>query len=226
MSRFPTRSLQPPLLYLITDRKRLAPAESLTGQLGILRDFLRSAIHAGVGLIQIREKDLDAGVVLQFAKAVVADARGSGTSVLVNERFDIAIAAGADGVHLTSSSIPPEKVREIAGPRFLIGASTHSASEVEAVERCADFAVLGPVYPTTSKSEYSALLGLDRFREIARRSAIPLLALGGVGESVINETLAAGAAGVAGISLFTSGGDLTALVRRVCSAAMSSAKSP
>lgn len=204
-----------PLLYLISDRNLLAPGELLTQQLEALHHFVARAIAAGVDLVQIREKDLDARTLCNFTRAVVGIARESRTEILVNERFDVALAAGADGVHLTSASMPAEKVREVVGEKLLIGASTHSAAELSIVERFVDFAVLGPVFETASKAKYGPPLGLDRFEEIVRARSVPIIALGGIDESKIEAVTQAGASGVAGISMFAHAPDLSALVARV-----------
>jgi thiamine-phosphate pyrophosphorylase len=180
--------------YYITDRKSL--------RAGLL-DAIRLAIDLGADRVQIREKDLPARELLDLARRAVAIARPRGAAVLVNERTDIALAAGADGVHLPAQSPAPGEIRRIAPPGFLIGVSCHTPGELRQAEtEGADFAVFGPVFPTASKLAYGPPLGLDALRAAARLVRIPTLALGGVNEGNMQSCLDAGAAGVAGIAMF------------------------
>ena len=122
----------------------------------------------------------------------------------MQNRLDIAAGAGADGVHLTTGSLEPEVIRKAFGAKFLIGVSTHSLIEARnARSQGADFAVLGPVFPSLSKAMSGPSLGLRKLTEAARDLAgFPLLALGGISPENVDECLLAGAAGVAGITLF------------------------
>jgi thiamine-phosphate pyrophosphorylase len=136
-------------------------------------------------------------------------------NILVNDRADVA-ASSAAGVHLTTSSMPVEVVRAAFGSQILIGASTHTIDEVEAAEAGgADFVVFGPVFETASKRKYGSPVGLDALEQVATRTGIPVLALGGVNLSNYKSALDAGAAGVAGISMFIEAMDLAALVAEI-----------
>ena len=158
-------------------------------------------IAAGVDWIQIREKDLSARELLELVRLALPNTTGS--KILVNTRVDVALAAGAAGVHLPAGSIPPHAWRAIAPPEFLIGVSCHTVDEVRAAETDrADYAVFGPVFAPLSKGSDLAPRGLDALAEAAGAVKIPVLALGGVTRDRIAACLAAGAAGVAGISLF------------------------
>jgi thiamine-phosphate pyrophosphorylase len=135
--------------------------------------------------------------------------RGSRTRLLVNDRVDIALAAGADGVHLTSQSLPADVVRNICGPDFLIGVSTHSLAEARAARAAgADFVVFGPIFDTESKRAFGEPQGLDKLREVASElGEFPVLAIGGITRENFAACIEAGASGIAGISLFECLGD-------------------
>ncbi len=140
--------------------------------------------------------------------------RGTKTRLLVNDRADIARAAGADGVHLTTRSLEASIIRHTFGPDFLIGVSTHTLAEARAAyEQGADFAVFGPVFDTPSKRAYGPPVGLEALSEAARQlSPFPLIALGGITRDNASAALDAGASGVAAIRLFSDPQSLDALV--------------
>ncbi|NDY42660.1 thiamine phosphate synthase [Dissulfurirhabdus thermomarina] len=181
-------------LYLVTGRR------GIPGGRGLL-DAVREALEGGVGAVQLREKDLPPRDLLPLALELRDLTRRHGARLLVNDRVDVALAAGADGVHLAATSLPVAAVRRITGPGFLVGVSTHSVAEVlEAEAAGADFVTFGPVYPTPSKARYGPPVGLGPLREACRRAALPVFALGGVKAANVAEVLEAGAAGVALIS--------------------------
>jgi thiamine-phosphate pyrophosphorylase len=207
-------------LYLITNRRAFLRSPEIThDDLPRLQlEAIGKAARAGCRLIQIREKDMSAKALGAFTRAAIERARPHGARVLVNDRFDVAIAAGADGVHLRASSIPAREVRAVAAKKglddFLIGVSTHSVAEAKlAEEGGADFVVCGPVYDTPSKRIFGPPLGLDVFAEIRDAVEMPVLAIGGINLSNYREALRRGAAGVAAIGLFTDLDSLEQIVR-------------
>ena len=159
---------------------------------------------AGIDLVQIREKTLSASVLYELSASAARITSGSATRLLINDRSDIAAAAGADGVHLTTHSLPADVVRRTFGDDFLIGVSTHSAGEAGVARRSrADFVVFGPVFETASKSEYGAPQGLTNLEKISLElSPFPILALGGLTVGNAADCIHAGAQGVAGIRMF------------------------
>jgi thiamine-phosphate pyrophosphorylase len=212
-----TLNLPKPILYLITHG---ATTEGTTPESEEFRNILRqasAAVTAGITLIQVREKQLTARVLFELSSAVVAIARGSSTQVLVNDRADIAASAGADGVHLTTTSLTPEVIRKTFGAKFLIGVSTHSLVEArDAFRKDADFAVFGPIFRSLSKATYGPPPGLGQLKDTARElDPFPLIALGGISLDRVNECLLAGARGVAGITLFKKPNELAKTVETI-----------
>jgi thiamine-phosphate pyrophosphorylase len=161
-------------------------------------DAVRAAVDAGLAFVQLREKQLTARLVYELASDAAALTRGSATRMLVNDRADIALAAGCDGVQLTSTSLNAGVVRAAFGTEFVIGVSTHSAQEVAAArEAGADFALFGPVFATPGKD---AVKGLDELARVCRDAApFPVIAIGGIDAGNFASVIDAGAAGFAAI---------------------------
>ncbi|HUK32155.1 MAG TPA: thiamine phosphate synthase [Candidatus Acidoferrum sp.] len=228
------------ILCYVTDRRGLANGGTLpTDLFGVVA----RAIRAGVDWVQIREKDLPARELLALAQSAGAENRGFGppeqdksknnmrivsgrfgttrASIIVNDRLDVALAAGVAGVHLGGESLPVAAVnaaREggILPKEFLIGASCHSLDAARAAERDgADYIFFGPVFATPSKEKSGASQGIGKLAEVSRNLKIPVLAIGGVNEENAADCFAAGAAGIAAIRMFQDAVDLPALVARL-----------
>jgi len=176
-----TGNILPPL-YLITDRHQ-------TGGRSLL-DVLRSALEGGVRMIQLREKNLSGRELFELATEIRELTEEYGARLLINDRVDIALAAGADGVHLPSNSFSPGEARRLLGDDAVIGFSAHSLDEALGAEADgADFVTFSPVYYTPSKAEYGEPQGLDRLEELCDQLVIPVYALGGIKENNISEAM-------------------------------------
>ena len=192
MSSFP----KPPVRILITEGA--ANTSNFSSQKNEILTTVDLAVSAGLEMVQIREKQLPALLVYELVSAAVELTAGSETKLLVNERFDLALACGGDGVHLTSRSIPADRVRRFVPPEFLIGVSAHNAEDIRrARDSGADYAMLGPVFATPGKGDP---LGLVELEAICREAgAFPVIAVGGVDASNSESVIEAGAVGYAAI---------------------------
>jgi thiamine-phosphate pyrophosphorylase len=201
-----------PVVHLVTDR-RMAP------DLAARVDAAIAGVAPGRIAIQLREKDLGGGELLRLARSLAAVCRTRGQLLLVNDRIDVALAAGADGVHLPSAGVPPAEARRLLGPGAIVGVSCHSAGDVErAREGGASYATFGPVHDTPSKRAFGAPVGLEALRDAARLG-LPLVALGGISPERAPAAFAAGASGVAAIRAWLEGKDPAAAVRALLAAA-------
>lgn len=192
----------------ITDRRALEPAPLL--------EHVRGAARSGVDWIQIREKDLATRELAELVAGALDAVKGTAARVLVNDRLDVAMALSAAGAHLGRASLPAGVARRLVPAGFLIGVSCHSLGEaLEAESDGADYVLLGPIFPTASKLRYGPPLGVEKLREVCARVRIPVLALGGIQLERVKPCVEAGAAGIAGISLFQNAPSLAELVREL-----------
>ena len=181
-----------------------------------LVEVVTAALAAGLPAVQLREKDLTGRPLLALAEALRAATARTGALLLVNDRVDVAIAAGADGVQLGTGALPVEAARALLGPGRLIGESVHAEDAARA--SAADFVVFGPVYDTPSKRGFGPPQGLARLAAVARTSPVPVVAIGGIDAANAGTARAAGAAGVAVIRAVLSAADPAAATRDLLAA--------
>jgi thiamine-phosphate pyrophosphorylase len=207
--------LELPITYLITSGQTSAKTTPDSPEFLNILNLVEAATVAGVSLIQIREKNLPVRVLAELCSRVSTITRKSETRLLVNDRVDVALAYGADGVHLASRSLSVTVARRLSGDDFIIGISTHSLEEtVGARDEGADFAVFGPVFETPSKLHLGEPQGLEKLREVASNARqLRVLAIGGVSLENVAECFTAGAVGVAAIRLFEDAATLSHRVR-------------
>jgi thiamine-phosphate pyrophosphorylase len=158
-----------------------------------LHALIRSAVAGGVGVVQLREKDIDDTELLAIARDAAALCRELGALLVVNDRPLVAAQAGADGVHVGQEDIPVSQVREIVGAEMLLGLSTHAPAEIDAVDpSLVDYIGAGPVHATPTKLGRAAV-GLELVRYAAANASVPFFAIGGIDAENIESVLRAGA---------------------------------
>ena len=195
-------------LYLVTDRNRTQARDLLW--------VLQRALDGGVRAVQLREKDLGGKELFLLAEATRRLTQRYQAFIFINDRIDVALAVGADGVQLGKASIPIETARELLGPQKMIGASTHSLEEARAAEQSsADFVLFGPVYFTPSKASYGKPQGLAPLKKIVEKISLPVYAIGGIKPENIEVAKRTGIRGVALISAVMSASDPTDATRRI-----------
>lgn len=178
---------------------------------GILQD-VREALEAGVRIVQYREKELSLRRQIEEAKEVLELCRDFGATFVVNDRVDLALAVGADGVHLGPEDMPPELARKILGEGKLVGVSVGSVEEaMRAKEAGADYIGVGPIFHTSTKSDAGPPIGLEGLREVRSAVDLPIVAVGGINLENLREVARAGADAVCAISAVS--GDVGEKVR-------------
>jgi thiamine-phosphate pyrophosphorylase len=195
-----------PSTHAITDR-RLVPDLIATTRAAL------AALPPAAVAVHLREKDLAGAALLALARALREVCAAAGQLLLVNDRLDVALACGADGVHLPAAGIPPAEARRLLGPGKLIGVSCHGADDVRRAQAGgADFATFGPVFDTPSKRDYGLPKGLEELHA-ASSLGLPLVALGGIDLATARLARAAGAAGVGAIRAWLEAPDPGAALR-------------
>jgi thiamine-phosphate pyrophosphorylase len=208
---------QKPISYLLTSGQTTAATTSNSKDFQHILLLIEAAVTAKIDLIQVREKDLTTKVLYELVTRDAGFTRRSATKLLVNDRADVAASAGANGVHLTTHSLPPAVVRQSFGNDFLIGVSTHSLHEAQAAhDDKADFVVFGPVFQTPSKAQYGSPVGLEQLKHVcAELKPFPILAIGGVTEDKLADCLRTGAQGIAAIRMFNDPQRLRIVVEKI-----------
>jgi thiamine-phosphate pyrophosphorylase len=191
------------MICLVTDRRRLGAAiGARPGELiEAVETQIVSAARAGIDLVQLREPDLETAALVALVRSITFKCRDTAAKILVNDRFDVALAANAAGVHLKESSFSPDDARRLAPPEFIIGASVHTPLTA-AARRSANFLIAGTVMPTVSKqpADYLEWKGLENV--IVAAHGTPVLGIGGLDLSSIPMLAAGGAAGLAAVGAF------------------------
>lgn len=188
-------------LTLVTDCRRACPdARTDRDLVARTTSWLVEAVAAGIDLIQIREPWMSASTLRDLTREVVKATQGTSTQVLVNNRADVALVSGAHGVHLRDDGWPAARVR-VLQPDWIVGRSVHNETTAAAVD-AVDFVVFGAVFGSAGKPAR----GLDTLRAVAASSPVPVVAIGGVNPDNAAQAMAAGARGVAAISVFLPAG--------------------
>ena len=200
--------MTPPLICLVTGNR---------GHEQQTFELISAAVLAGVELIQVRERRLDDRGLAALTRQAVGLARNSTSRIIVSDRADIALAAGAAGVHLRGSSFAAGRLRALAPPGFLIGRSVHTLSEATAVEASGgcDYLLFGTVFPSPSKPANHAIAGLEALRAVCGAVRLPVMAIGGISVERVRPVAEAGASGIAGISVFETADSMSAVVARL-----------
>lgn len=195
-------------LYVITD-------EAIAGGLSHT-EIAKRAIAGKADAIQLRDKACGCVEFCQVAHAIREMTRKTGTLFIVNDRLDVAIACGADGVHLGQDDLRVDTARQIAPEGFIIGASVGSVGEAVIAEKeGADYVAISPIFSTNSKINAGPGHGLGLLREIRRNVTIPVIAVGGIGRNNVHDVIAAGADGVAVISAVVGNQDIVRAAREL-----------
>ncbi len=195
-------------LYVITDR---AIAGGLTHE-----EIAERAIAGGADVIQLRDKVCGCRELCQIGRDLRTITMKTGTLFIVNDRLDVALACGADGVHLGQDDIRVDTARQIAPPGFIIGVSVGTVDEaIRAEQEGADYLALSPVFSTASKHDAGPGRGLDVVREIRRSVSVPVIAIGGINMDNVQEVIEAGADGVAVISVVVGNRNITAAAQEL-----------
>lgn len=193
------------VLYVVTDDKFL-PKGKDKRSLERIREIVRRCAEGGAKIFQYRAKKLPADVQFIHSEVAKDECEKNNLYFFVNDRVDIALLVGADGVHLGQNDIPPDKVKRAFGSKLKIGFSTHTEKEVElatkiyASDGIVDYISFGPVFGTSTKEDALSPRGISKLKEAVRMSAVPVVAIGGINENNIEDVLKAGCRVVAVIS--------------------------
>jgi thiamine-phosphate pyrophosphorylase len=205
----------PPRLYLVTDRQATGGRPLPAVVEAALRGIAGSGLAPHEVAVQLREKDLSGRALTELARALRDTTAAAGVRLFVNDRIDVALAVGADGVHLGGGSLRPADARAVA-PTLTIAISAHGIDDVRGAPGQVAFAVFGPIHDTPSKRRYGPPVGLCAL-DAAARIGLPLIAIGGIDTERTPDLLRAGARGVACIRAVLAAGDPAAALRALAS---------
>lgn len=195
-------------VYVITDE---VPALSRTHEL-----VARAAIAGGATMLQFRDKRMDDRVFAETAARLLRLARAAGVPLIVNDRVAIAVAIGADGVHVGRRDADPRETRRALPAGLILGVSATSGEEAMGVDECgADYLGVGPIFPTSSKDDATSPIGVEELGRICREVRTPVVAIGGISRDRLPRIIEAGAAGAAVISAVTHAPDMVAATREL-----------
>ncbi len=195
-------------VYVITDR-RTAGDRSLL-------DIVQAAIRGGATVVQLREKEASTRAMIELGQALLEITRAAGIPLIVNDRVDVALAIGAEGVHVGQDDMPAAMARRLIGPDRILGVSARTVEEaIQAQRDGADYLGAGDVFGTPTKPDAGAPIGVEGLARIARAVSIPVVAIGGVTPQNASAAIEAGAVGVAVISAVVGAPDPEAAARRL-----------
>lgn len=210
----PRQTLFPRSVYLILD-----PAVAAGRR---LEEIARQALQQGIRTFQLRVKTSETGVFYDLASTLAPVIQAAGGLFIVNDRCDVALAVGADGVHLGQEDLPVAEARALLGPRMLIGISTHNVVQaLEAEALGADYLGFGPIFPTPTKSHPEPVVGIERLREVRARVRLPIVAIGGITAANIRMVADAGADAPAVLSAVLAAPDPTRAIAELMMALQS-----
>jgi len=195
-------------LYIITDE--------MIGCGKTHADIAVLAIAGGADVIQLRDKSCSSRELVRIGRGIREITRGRSVLFIINDRLDVALACGADGVHLGQGDMRTDVARQIAPPGFIIGVSVSTVDDaLRAEQEGADYVALSPVFSTGTKPDAGPGHGLEVLREIRQSVSIPVIAIGGISRENIRDVIAAGADGVAVISAVVGAADITVAAREL-----------
>ena len=200
-----------PTLYLVTD-----PA---LGRGRPLAEIVAQAVRGGVTLVQLRDKAADGRALLEEARALIALLAPQGVPLIVNDRVDVALAAGAAGCHVGQSDLPAAAARALLGPDALLGVSLDAAEQAKGVDSgMVDYGAHGPFAATATKADAGAAVGAAGIARVRALSALPLVAIGGLDAGNLGAAIGAGADGVAVVRAIMAAADPAAASRELAAA--------
>jgi len=199
-----------PTLYVILDRVAARGRD--------LDEILAATLEGGCRMVQLREKEWPSGRLLPLAERLGGRCRRAGVTFIVNDRVDLAVAVGADGVHLGQDDLPPRAARPLLRPGMILGRSTHTLVQAtRARDEAVDYVAVGSMFETATKPDFE-LAGPDLLRRIRPLTPQPLVGIGGITHANLGDVIRAGADGIAVISAVCGAPDPAAATRRLLAA--------